>query len=189
MLILCWRIISIKINNVGKNKMKPTMEYKAEDFSLIMSTNFESAYQYLSRLAHPLLKASSAGSIVFLSSVCDSYQSTLDPYIYIYIYIYRATEGAMNQLTKNLACESAKDNIRTNCVAPWFTTTPLAEPFLTDEKKFKAIISRTPMGRIGEPKEVSSLVAFLCLPAASFITGHTICVDGGMTVNGLMMST
>ncbi|XP_042955168.1 senescence-associated protein 13-like isoform X3 [Carya illinoinensis] len=61
--------LNILINNVGTNKIKPTTEYTVEDFSLIMATNFESAY-HLSQLSHPLLKASSAGSIVFLSSVC-----------------------------------------------------------------------------------------------------------------------
>ncbi|XP_040992198.1 tropinone reductase homolog At5g06060-like isoform X4 [Juglans microcarpa x Juglans regia] len=173
--------LNILINNVGTNKMKPTTEYTAEDFSLIMSINFESAY-HLSKLSHPLLKALSARSIVFISSVCGVVSVNVGS-------IYGATKGAMNQLTKNLACEWAKDNIRTNCVAPWFTATPLVEPCLTDDNMFKAIISRTPMGRVGEPKKVSSLVAFLCLLAASFITGQTICVNGGMTENGLMMST
>lgn len=56
--------------------------------------------------------------------------------------------------------------------------------FLNDEKFLKAVNSRTPLGRIGVPEEVSALVAFLCLPAASYITGQTVCVDGGMTVNG-----
>ena len=55
---------------------------------------------------------------------------------------------------------------------------------LSDEKFSEAVISRTPLGRTGEPEEVSALVAFICLPAASYITGQTICVDGGMTING-----
>jgi len=56
---------------------------------------------------------------------------------------------------------------------------------LENELFLKAVEARTPMGRLGEPKEVSSLVAFLCMPAASYITGQVICVDGGFTVNGL----
>ncbi|KAK3409943.1 hypothetical protein EUGRSUZ_J02011 [Eucalyptus grandis] len=170
--------LNILINNVGTNTLKSTMDYTAEDFSFIMTTNFESAY-HLSQLAHPLLKASGAGSIVFLSSVCGVVSINVGS-------IYSATKGAMNQLTKNLACEWAKDNIRSNSVAPWFILTPLAEPLLSDKKFHEEVIARTPLGRTGEPEEVSSLVAFLCLPAASYITGQTICVDGGFTVNGFL---
>ncbi|KAI6671070.1 hypothetical protein NL676_005955 [Syzygium grande] len=170
--------LNILINNVGTNTIKTTVDYTAEDFSFIMTTNFESAY-HLSQLAHPLLKESGAGSIVFLSSVCGVISVNVGS-------IYSATKGAMNQLTKNLACEWAKDNIRSNSVAPWFIMTPLAEPVLSDKKFHEEVIARTPFGRTGEPEEVSSLVAFLCLPAASYITGQTICVDGGFTVNGFL---
>ncbi|KAI5321896.1 hypothetical protein L3X38_030968 [Prunus dulcis] len=170
--------LNILINNVGTNIPKPTTEYTAEDYTFLMSTNLESAY-HLCQLAHPLLKASGAGNIVFLSSVAGVVSLEVGT-------IYSATKGAMNQLAKNLACEWAKDNIRTNSVAPWFIKTLLGDHFLGHEKTLKIINSRTPLGRPGEPEEVSALVAFLCLPAASYITGQTICVDGGVTVNGVL---
>ncbi|CAN1282650.1 Tropinone reductase homolog At2g29260, chloroplastic [Linum perenne] len=85
--------------------------------------------------------------------------------------------------TKNLACEWAKDNIRVNCVAPWFIKTPLTEAALEDEEFKKAAVARTPMGRTGEPVEAAGLTAFLCLPAASYVTGQTVAVDGGTSVH------
>ncbi|VVA29807.1 PREDICTED: tropinone [Prunus dulcis] len=168
-----------KINNVGTTDLKPAIESTTEDYSFIMSTNLESAYHF-SQLAHPLLKASGAGNIIFLSSVAGVVSVGEGGSI------YAATKGAINQLAKNLACEWAKDNIRTNSVAPWFIRTPLVESLLSNQNFLEAVNSRCPLGRTGEPKEVSALVAFLCFPAASYITGQTICVDGGFTVNGLL---
>ncbi|WVZ03471.1 hypothetical protein V8G54_024277 [Vigna mungo] len=100
--------------------------------------------------------------------------------------LLKASEAAiaMNQVTKNLACEWAKDNIRTNCVAPGPIRTPLGDKHFKEETIRNAVISQTPLGRIGEAEEVSSLVAFLCSPAASYITGQIICVDGGYAVKG-----
>nr|GMD37482.1 tropinone reductase homolog [Ipomoea batatas] len=95
--------------------------------------------------------------------------------------------GALNQVTKNLACEWAKDNIRVNSVAPWIIRTKLvndAESYVEGSDEIERMIRRTPISRPGEVGEVSSLVAFLCLPAASYITGQTICVDGGYTITG-----
>ncbi|KAI3757915.1 hypothetical protein L6452_05459 [Arctium lappa] len=168
--------LNILINNVGTNIRKPTTEYTAEEYSALMSTNLEASY-HMCQLAHPLLKASGVGSIVFISSVAGSIHISSGS-------IYGATKGAINQLAKNLACEWAKDNIRTNSVAPWYTRTSLVEHLLSNEEFLERVVSRTPMKRVGEANEVSSLVAFLCLPAASYITGQTIAVDGGFSVNG-----
>ncbi|GKC77610.1 tropinone reductase homolog-like protein [Tanacetum coccineum] len=143
---------------------------------MIMATNLESCY-HISQLAHPLLKASGSGRIVFISSVAgllNAYARSL----------YSMTKGAINQLTRNLACEWAKDNIRSNCVAPWIIKTSLVENVTGNTELIDNMSSRTPLRRPGEANEVSSLVAFLCLPAASYITGQTIAVDGGFTVNG-----
>ncbi|CAH1445334.1 unnamed protein product [Lactuca virosa] len=168
--------LNILINNVGMNIMKPTTDYTAEEYSLIMATNFESCY-HMSQLSHSLLKASGFRSVVFISSVAGSTHVFSGS-------IYGATKGAMNQLAKNLACEWAKDNIRSNSVSPWFTRTPLVEHLLGNKELLDRVVSRTPLKRVAEANEVSSIVAFLCMPAASYITGQTIVVDGGFSVNG-----
>ncbi|KAK9290012.1 hypothetical protein L1049_008175 [Liquidambar formosana] len=169
--------LNILVNNAGITTGKETMQHTAEDFSSIMGINFESGY-HLCQLAHPLLKASGYGSIVFISSVAGL--------IAVGSSIYGASKGAMNQLTKNLACEWAKDNIRANTVAPGATRTSMTDSAEMNEGGLiDSIVSHTPIRRIGEPNEISSLVAFLCFPAASYITGQVICVDGGFSVSGV----
>ncbi|XP_071712127.1 tropinone reductase homolog At5g06060-like [Rutidosis leptorrhynchoides] len=168
--------LNILINNVGTNLSKfVTTEWTGEEYSMVMATNLESCY-HISQLAHPFLKYSGNGSIVFMSSVAGLVNISAGS-------VYAATKGAINQLAKNLACEWATDNIRANSVAPWCTKTPLVKRVLGDKELMDKVVSRTPMKRVAEPNEVSSLVAFLCLPAASYITGQTIAVDGGFSVN------
>ncbi|KAB1225861.1 hypothetical protein CJ030_MR1G027868 [Morella rubra] len=168
--------LNILINNVGTNIPKTTIDYTAEDFSFLMSTNLESAF-HLCQLAYPLLKASGAGSIVFVS---------LGGQVSVPAHLYMVQlKEEWNQLARSLACEWAKDNIRSNSVAPWLITTPQTEKHdvTAGGKFFNAVMSKTPLGRPGEPKEVASVVAFLCLPAASYVSGQTICIDGAATSN------
>ncbi|KAL2488957.1 Tropinone reductase-like protein [Forsythia ovata] len=172
--------LNILINNVGTNIRKPMIDFTAEEVSILMSTNFESSF-HMCQLSYPLLRASGAGSVVFTSSVSGFLSLK-------YMSVHAATKGAINQLTKSLACEWAKDNIRTNAVAPWYIRTSMVEQVLSNKEYLEEVYDRTPMRRLGDPIEVSSLVAFLCLPASSYITGQIICVDGGMSINGFYPS-
>ncbi|CAL5334980.1 unnamed protein product [Camellia sinensis] len=171
--------LNILVNNAASTLLKKTTEITAEDFSKIMRTDVESPY-HLCQLAHPLLKASGYGSIVFISSVAGVIALPA-------VSVYAAAKGAINQLTRNLACEWAKDNIRTNTVAPWAVKTTIMKPEEVEQSisdAYMQVMLRTPLRPIAEPNEISSLVAFLCLPAASYITGQVICVDGGYTAGG-----
>ncbi|KAK3409941.1 hypothetical protein EUGRSUZ_J02007 [Eucalyptus grandis] len=144
----------ILINDIRTNTLKSTMDYTTENFPFLLTTNFELAY-HLSQLGHPLLKASGAGSIVLLSSICGVVSMNIGS-------INSATKS-MNRLTKNLACEWAKENIRSNYFAL------RTEPLFNNEKFHKEVIARTPIGRAGEPMKVPSLVGFLSMPVASYI--------------------
>ncbi|RDX93379.1 Tropinone reductase-like, partial [Mucuna pruriens] len=167
--------LNILVNNAGKDMAKKILDHDAEDISTIMGTNFESVY-HLSQLAHPLLKESGYGSIVFISSIAGVNAIHL-------LSAYSASKGAMNQFTKNVALEWAKDNIRANAVAPGPVETVLLKSIMNSgtggDEVVTDVLSKIPIGRMGETKEISSLVAFLCLPAASYITGQIIYVDGG----------
>ncbi|AKD04666.1 SDR family oxidoreductase [Pontibacter korlensis] len=171
-----WGVLDILVNNAGTNIRKPTAEYSSEEYIFIMQTNLQSAFD-LNRLMYPLLQKSEQGNIVHVTSVAGLVHVRTGS-------IYGMTKAALNQLTRNLAAEWAKDGIRVNAVAPWYISTPLAEAVLQNEEFYNNVIGRTPMRQVGKPEDVSGAIAFLCLPAAAYITGQTIAVDGGFTVNG-----
>ncbi len=163
--------LNLLVNNVGGNTPRPTLAYADDDVRALFENNVMSAFA-MSRQAHPLLTRHAATAIVNITSVSGlTHVRTGSP--------YGMTKAALAQLTRNLACEWAADGIRVNAVAPWYIRTQRSEIALADAAYAEEVLERTPMGRIGEPDEVAAAVAFLCLPAASYITGECIAVDGG----------
>jgi len=163
--------LSILVNNAGGNTSKPTLDYAADEVRGLIEVNVMSAFE-MSRLAHAQLAEHGNAAIVNVSSVSGlTHVRTGSP--------YGMTKAALAQLTKNLACEWAEDGIRVNAVAPWYIRTQRTAVKLANEEYLDEVLERTPMGRIGEPEEVAAAIAFLCLPAAAYITGECIAVDGG----------
>ncbi|KAK1313626.1 Tropinone reductase 1 [Acorus calamus] len=166
--------LDILVNNVGYGLICPAEDVTANEYSLSMATNLESGF-HLSQLALPLLRHSGKANIVFISSIASIVVSPS-------VCVYASTKAAINQLAKNLAYEWAKDNIRVNCVAPGTVDTRLLRNAFDDDEHRARVIDKIPLRRIGKPEEISSVVAFLCMPAASYITGQTLFVDGGFAL-------
>lgn len=172
-----WGKLDVLVNNVGTNIRKKLVDYSEEEYRKLFEINLFSLVE-ISRLSYPLLKKSSFASVINIASVAGSFDLQTGP-------PYGMTKAAIIQLTKHLAAEWAEDNIRVNCVSPWYIETPLTEAVLAQPERLKKILDRTPLNRVGKPEEVASLVAYLAMDKASYITGQNIMVDGGMSVKGL----
>ena len=174
--------LHVLVNNVGTNIRRPTEQFTLEDLRFLMSCNLESAFELARGLRGPLAEAARRdgdASMVHLSSVAS--RSVLGTSSCA----YTMSKAALDAMSDWLAVEWGPLGIRSNAVHPWYIRTPLVAEVLGDPARRAAIVDATPMGRVGEPEEVARVIAFLASPAASYVSGTHVEVDGAFSRRGL----
>lgn len=166
--------IDILVNNAGLSPENAAENVREEDFDVTLAVNLKGTF-FASQAAGRLMIRQKRGCIVNMSSQAGFIALPTES-------VYCMTKAAIAHLTKCLAVEWGKFNIRVNAVAPTFIRTPGTESVLTDAAFRSNVIERiAALHRIGEPMDVAGAVVFLASPAASLITGHTLLIDGGWT--------
>jgi 3-oxoacyl-[acyl-carrier protein] reductase len=168
-----WGDISILVNNAGITRDNLLMRMKEEDWDAILTTNLKSAYRLSKLVIRSMIKAHS-GRIINITSVVGVMGNIGQTN-------YAAAKAGMIGFSKALAREVGSRNITVNCVAPGFINTDMTRA-LGDEQR-AILIGQIPLGRLGAPEDVASATAFLASPAASYITGATLHVNGGMLMD------
>ena len=162
--------VSLLVNNAGITKDTLMMRMSDEDWDAVISTNLSSVYRMSKAVLRPMMKAR-AGRIISISSVVGHMGNAGQTN-------YAAAKAGMTGFTKSLATEVGSRGITVNCVAPGFIETDMTAELPEDIKK--QMLARIPLSRLGSVNEIAETVAFLASPAAAYITGETIHVNGGM---------
>jgi glucose 1-dehydrogenase len=161
------------VNNAAIQIVKPLLETSAEEWDAVMASNLRTVFLG-AKLAHPLVKNRGGGAFVNVSSV---HAVATSPNVSS----YAASKGGLLALTRSMAIEFAKDNIRVNAILPGAVNTPMLSEHL-DQAGQESLARKTVNGRIGKPLEIAHAIYFLAdEEQSSFMTGQSILVDGGAT--------
>jgi len=170
------RPIDVLINNAGLNIRTPALEVSDEEWKTIIDTDLRGAFFMAQQVGQQMVERSS-GSIINISSVGGHVALRTGV-------VYAAAKAGVIQMTKVLALEWGGQGVRVNCIAPWYFRTPLTENLLNDGQYHAEIVQRTPLRRVGNIEELVGPAVFLASDASSYVTGHTLFVDGGMAIYG-----
>ncbi|MFC1977232.1 SDR family NAD(P)-dependent oxidoreductase [Chloroflexota bacterium] len=166
--------VDILVNNAGANHRVPVLDFPEEAWDLIINTNLK-GYFLVAQAVVPQMIDRGYGKVINMSSILGTVG--LPDQV-----AYASSKGGIDQMTKVMAIEWAKQGVRVNAIGPTYFETDLVTQIRDDPEKFKFINERTPMGRWGYPPELEGIVIFLASPASDFITGQTIYIDGGWTI-------
>ncbi len=165
--------VDVLVNNAGITHACDFLDLAEEDFDRVLAVNLKSMFLCGQAVARAMAKRGTRGAIVNMSSA-NAVVAIPNQVPYV------VSKGGINQLTKVMAVALAPHGIRVNGVGPGTILTELAKKaVLTDDAARRKILSRTPLGRCGEPEEVAAVVAFLASDDASYLTGQTLYPDGG----------
>ena len=165
--------ISILINNAGMQHRTALEDFPADAFERLMKTNVHSVFHVGQAVARHMIKRG-AGRIINIASVQTAMaRPGIAP--------YTASKGAVANLTKGMATDWAKHGLNCNAIAPGYFDTPLNAALVADPEFSAWLEKRTPAGRWGKIEELVGAAVFLSSPASSFVNGHTLFVDGGIT--------
>jgi gluconate 5-dehydrogenase len=163
--------LNILVNSAGTNVRKPLMEFTEEEWDTILDTNLKGLF-FCSRFAAAEMMKTGKGRIVNISSAAAQIGVP-------YLGPYAASKGGITQLTKVCALEWAGHGITVNAIGPTYIKTPLTEQWLSDPKRYRAVLSRSAIKRLGQPEDLTGLLLLLVSDASEYITGQTLYVDGG----------
>jgi len=163
----------ILVASAGANVPEPFLDVAPETFDRVLALNLRATFFTAQAVARGMV-ARGRGAIVLVSSQMGHVGAPNRT-------VYCASKHAVEGLTKALAVELAPSGVRVNAVAPTYIRTPMTAPFLAERAFERATVAAIPLGRIGEPDDVTGAVLFLCSPAAALITGTSLVVDGGYT--------
>lgn len=163
------------ILNAGVSTQGPAEREDLEAFADVLEVNVTAQVALAAAAARQMIAAERGGWVIALSSIIGRRAGTGPG-----VAAYTASKGAIEQLVRELGRQWAPHGIRVNGVSPGYFPTALNAPLTATPERRAALIGRTPLGRAGEPADITGVVVFLASPAARFVTGHTIAVDGGM---------
>ena len=166
--------IDILICNAGMNIRTAAVEMPRADWDRVVSVNMSGVFFCARTAARHMIARGRGGAIVSTASIMSFSGGGLYPNI-----AYQTSKGALVNMTRGLAVEWAKHDIRVNSVAPTWVNTPFITPIMQNAELMTRIKAMTPLGRIAEAEEVAAAMLFLASPAAAMVTGHTLPVDGG----------
>ena len=167
--------LSILVNNAGIHLKKRAEETTPEEFQSVLTTHVCAAHA-LNRAVIPGMKERGHGVILFTASMASLFGVPL-------VTAYSAAKSAYLGLTRSLAAELSPAGIRVNAIAPgWIESPMLRQALAGDEARKNKILGRTPMGRFGEPSDIGWAAVYLASPAAKFVTGVCLPVDGGASI-------